>query len=283
MGNRAIIKTETGHIGVYLHWNGGRDSVEAFLKYCDLRGFRSPETDGYGWARLAQVIGNFFGGGLSIGMVEVNYGGNDGKGCDNGAYIIKNWEIIGREGFEGREQSEYDLNEMLLSIDEAQPEKERIGEYLRGREIPTAELKEGDEIILPMWDGEMKRCTVLGFGSARYVNGHMVERVPFVDAYNRGTGNEADNPNNYITTDTVRLAPADTTAEEPEKENPVEIFVNDALNGIELKFSRKPDEQTREALKANGWRWHRKRCVWYTKNNPGNMEMAKRIAAAVTK
>ena len=71
--------------------------------------------------------------------------------------------------------------------------------------------------------------------------------------------------------------------EEPEKENPVEIFVNDALNGIELKFSRKPDEQTREALKSSGWRWHRKRCVWYTKNNPGNMEMAQRIAAAVTK
>ena len=282
MGNRAIIKTETGHVGMYLHWNGGRDSVEAFLRYCDLRGFRSPETDGYGWARLAQVIGNFFGGGLSLGMVEVNAGGLDGIGCNNGAYVIKDWQIIKRENFEGREQMGYDMQELLLSIDEAQPEKDRIGEYLRGREIPTAELKAGDEIILPLWSGEMKRCTVLGFGSARYVNGHMVEGVPFVDAYNRGTGAEAYNPNNYITTDTVRLAPADTTAEEPEKENPVEIFVNDALNGIELKFSRKPDEQTREALKSSGWRWHRKRCVWYTKNNTGNMEMAKRIAAAVT-
>lgn len=282
MGNRAIIKTETGHVGMYLHWNGGRDSVEAFLRYCDLRGFRSPETDGYGWARLAQVIGNFFGGGLSLGMVEVNAGGLDGIGCDNGAYVIKDWQIIKRENFEGREQMEYDMQELLLSIDEAQPEKDRIGEYLRGREITTAELKAGDEIILPLWSGEMKRCTVLGFGSARYVNGHMVEGVPFVDAYNRGTGNEADNPNNYITTDTVRLAPADTTAAEPKKEKPVEIFVNDALNGIELKFSRKPDEQTREALKSSGWRWHRKRCVWYTKNNPGNMAMAKRIAEAVT-
>ena len=35
MGNRAIITTQkdfdNNGIGVYLHWNGGRDSVQAFL------------------------------------------------------------------------------------------------------------------------------------------------------------------------------------------------------------------------------------------------------------
>ena len=73
MGNRAVITTstdinvsESNDIGVYLHWNGGRDSVEAFLLYCKLKGYRTPEYDNYGWARLCQVIGNFFGGGLSI-------------------------------------------------------------------------------------------------------------------------------------------------------------------------------------------------------------------------
>lgn len=30
MGNRAVITTEEKQIGVYLHWNGGRDSVQAF-------------------------------------------------------------------------------------------------------------------------------------------------------------------------------------------------------------------------------------------------------------
>ncbi len=40
MGNRAVITTEDKQMGVYLHWNGGRDSVEAFLDYCDLQGFR---------------------------------------------------------------------------------------------------------------------------------------------------------------------------------------------------------------------------------------------------
>ena len=59
MGNRAVITTSKStdiknstDIGIYLHWNGGRDSVQAFLKYCELKGYRSPEKDNYGWARL---------------------------------------------------------------------------------------------------------------------------------------------------------------------------------------------------------------------------------------
>ena len=84
MGNRAVITTKAGwqdkehNLGVYLHWNGGRDSVEAFLKYCELKDFRSPDKDCYGWARLCQVIGNFFGGGLSVGIDTVNR-----LDCDN--------------------------------------------------------------------------------------------------------------------------------------------------------------------------------------------------------
>lgn len=49
MGNRAIITTKKRDLGVYLHWNGGRDSVGAFLEYCELRGFRAPDGDTYGW------------------------------------------------------------------------------------------------------------------------------------------------------------------------------------------------------------------------------------------
>lgn len=45
MGNRAVITDkknwEQGGVGIYLHWSGGRDSVEAFLEYCKLRGFRA--------------------------------------------------------------------------------------------------------------------------------------------------------------------------------------------------------------------------------------------------
>ena len=36
MGNRAIIKGKNQALGVYVHWNGGYDSVNAFCTYCCL-------------------------------------------------------------------------------------------------------------------------------------------------------------------------------------------------------------------------------------------------------
>ena len=133
MGNRAVITTDrttplvgdSNEIGVYLHWNGGRDSVEAFLAYCKLKGYRPPEKDNYGWARLCQVIGNFFGGETSIGIDKCNK--LDCDNYDNGVYVIAGWEIVGRRYHDGPEQRGYDLFEMMVEIDEAQPEKERIG------------------------------------------------------------------------------------------------------------------------------------------------------------
>jgi len=124
MGNRAVITTEDKTIGIYLYWNGGRDSVEGFLKYCELKGYRSPDSDCYGWARLAQVIGNFFGGSTSIGIDSFDC--LDSDNGDNGTYIIKDWKIVGREFFdEGRrqEQNSYPLAEILKGIDDKQPEK----------------------------------------------------------------------------------------------------------------------------------------------------------------
>lgn len=126
MGNRAVITTRNKDLGVYLHWNGGRDSVEAFLKYCKLKGYRPPELDCYGWARLCQVIGNFFGGELSIGIDK--YEKLDRNNGDNGVYIIENWKIVDREFIDWPEQNEYDLIGMLKSINNAQPEKERLSE-----------------------------------------------------------------------------------------------------------------------------------------------------------
>ena len=126
MGNRAVITTRSKDIGVYLHWNGGRDSVEAFLKYCKLKGYRPPELDCYGWARLCQVIGNFFGGELSIGIDK--YDKLDKDNGDNGVYVIENWNIVDRLFISWPEQHDYDLIGMLKSINNAQPEKERLSE-----------------------------------------------------------------------------------------------------------------------------------------------------------
>lgn len=147
MGNRAVITASKSKevasakdIGIYLHWNGGRDSVEAFLKYCELRGFRSPTEDCYGWSRLAQVIGNYFGGELSIGIDTCNR--LDCDNWDNGVYIIDGWEIVDRQYFKGSEQQYYPLLEMLIEIDAAQPEKEQIGEDA----IRQAIEKEGETV-----------------------------------------------------------------------------------------------------------------------------------------
>ena len=132
MGNRAVITTEENFkkngVGIYLHWNGGRDSVEAFLKYCEMRSFRAPEYDCYGWARLCQVIGNFFGGGLSIGIDTIS--NLDCRNGDNGVYLIDKWKIVGRKYFNGVEQKVYDLLDACVEIDERQPKEEQLG-YLK--------------------------------------------------------------------------------------------------------------------------------------------------------
>lgn len=130
MGNRAVITTrenfENNGIGVYVHWNGGRDSITAFLKYCELRNFRAPTEDNYGWARLAQVIANFMGGdGLSVGVDTVEH--LDCDNGDNGVYIIDGWDIVGREYQYGKEQNMHPLDEMVIDIDRAQPENQRLG------------------------------------------------------------------------------------------------------------------------------------------------------------
>ena len=123
MGNRAVITTEDKKIGIYLHWHGGRDSIEAFLQYCKDMNFRKPEEDSYGWARLCQVIANYFGSdGLSIGIDILE--NLDCANGDNGLYIIKDWGIVGREFFEGEEQEHHNKEDLLLEID-----KKNFGMY----------------------------------------------------------------------------------------------------------------------------------------------------------
>jgi len=130
MGNRAVITTacadasKSKDIGVYLHWNGGRDSVEAFLAYCKLKEHRPPDQDSYGWARFCQVVGNYFGGTTSIGVDVCSR--LDCDNWDNGVYIISDWEIVGRQYNKGYEQRNYDLREMLIEINNGQPKEEQL-------------------------------------------------------------------------------------------------------------------------------------------------------------
>lgn len=112
MGNRAVIcfshKAEWAEletrdpIGVYLHWNGGRDSVEGFLKAA--RELKLGGDKDYTVARFVQMVANFFGGTSSIGVGKLS--DLDCDNGDNGLYVVDptTLEVIGRHFFEGEER-----------------------------------------------------------------------------------------------------------------------------------------------------------------------------------
>ncbi len=91
MGNRAVIAfqeenwntVQPDSVGIYLHWNGGPDSVTAFLDAAKQLGVR---PDDYGVARLCQIIGNWFGGTLSLGIGKCRTLDTDNG--DNGTYVV---------------------------------------------------------------------------------------------------------------------------------------------------------------------------------------------------
>jgi hypothetical protein len=89
MGNRAVItlakKPTSNSVGIYLHWNGGAESVLAFAEAAKHFGVRLHDET-YASARLAQIIGNFFGGTLSVGVGILKQ--LDCENYDNGTYKV---------------------------------------------------------------------------------------------------------------------------------------------------------------------------------------------------
>lgn len=90
MGNRGVLthkRDETG-TGIYLHWNGGRDSIIAFLRLAKHYKIRNAHGDSsYCYARLVQIIANFFGGTCSVGVGNVKQELDSDNG-DNGMFIF---------------------------------------------------------------------------------------------------------------------------------------------------------------------------------------------------
>src|SRR5690349_1122453 len=121
MGNRAVITTapySDDNVGIYVHWNGGRDSVEAFLKAAEKLGYRSPDSDqSYGLARLTGMLCTFFGLAddtcIGIGLNKEL----DTDNGDNGVYLIApGWKVTGRLYHGADEQSDYDVDGLAQSI-----------------------------------------------------------------------------------------------------------------------------------------------------------------------
>ena len=126
MGNRAVITIKEKDTpqedwnSLYLHWNGGHDSVAPFLHVAKLYGIRCNSDSSYAIARLSQLIGNTLGGTLSLGVGA--YKCLDTNNFDNGTYVIKHWEIVEREHLpyeDFEEQDEYVFDEFVKDIREA--------------------------------------------------------------------------------------------------------------------------------------------------------------------
>lgn len=98
MGNRAVITSKAKKMGIYVHWNGGPESVIGFMDACKKLNFRNPNEDpSYGFARVCQAIGTYFGGSTSLGVGTLR--SLDCNNWDNGVYVIdENWNICGRYG-----------------------------------------------------------------------------------------------------------------------------------------------------------------------------------------
>lgn len=223
MGNRAIIKGKNSDLGLYVHWNGGYDSVYPILQYCKLKGYRGMDADSYGLARLCQVYANFFGGTNSVGIEKVERNMTacivEGYGLDNGVYEVDNdWNIVTHWNYSGREVvrkvidapiSDSELKESLLFIDRQMPEHDRLGaDFLMADVVPVSDIKIGDKVFVETLGGCELR-TVEGYGKDEYVNGTHILNVPYVDLYSHkndftGENDYSWNINNYIRTETVR-------------------------------------------------------------------------------
>lgn len=208
MGNRALVIPAGETFGVYLHWNGGYDSVYPFLEYCKLKEFRDfggKHADGYGIARFTQVVANFFGGSLSIGIQSMSIGSE--RWQDNGAYVIDGWDIVDHisgTDYEFNDTIDNDrIKKMMIAIDEKQPEKERLGKgFIMAEVVPTSELKLGDKVYVSKYESKPELHMVVGFGDG-LINGNKVNNIPYVDLYDHD-GDYSWNINNYIRTETVR-------------------------------------------------------------------------------
>ena len=56
------------------------------------------------------------------------------------------------------------------------------------------------------------------------------------------------------------------------------MTLNEKLNGVELKFSAKPSDGIREALKSAGFHWHSSKELWYAKQTEDALTVAKALS-----
>jgi hypothetical protein len=163
MGNRANVVFVAGlrlSPAIYLHWNGGPESVYAFLNELDARGCRA-DAD-YEAARFVQIVGDFFDDDerstLSLGITSVNFQPEPGDSpqavtealskvstdnSDNGFYLVDRTPAMGRTvrrftlGY--RDDSDYSL----IEWDEIQVQVEHDSAIKSAHFIGITEILDG--------------------------------------------------------------------------------------------------------------------------------------------
>lgn len=109
MGNRAVITFDTADNApaIYLHWNGGRASVEGFMNAARDLGLRHADQDqGATLDKLAELIArHFFRCNVGMNVYRLHYAGTDRDNGDNGVYILgRDFEIKNRFFVPGGEE-----------------------------------------------------------------------------------------------------------------------------------------------------------------------------------
>lgn len=76
-------------------------------------------------------------------------------------------------------------------------------------------------------------------------------------------------------------APAEANADQPQtapaKLAALRVEFNTECDGIEVYFPSKPSQETRDALKAAGYRWHSVKKCWFAKRTEAHLQALKRI------
>jgi hypothetical protein len=114
MGNRAVVtfNNESSKC-IYLHWNGGRDSVRGFLKAAKELGI-APRAEEFG-----QMIAQYF---FEVPLSSINvyledFEAADKDNFDNGVYFVSDdFKITGRNFLRGEEQDTHNSDEIAAEI-----------------------------------------------------------------------------------------------------------------------------------------------------------------------
>ena len=94
MGNRAVLTFNTADNApaIYLHWNGGRASVQGFIDAARALGLRHAPTaaaQAETMDKLADLIArHFFRCSVGVTVYREQYAGTDRDNGDNGTYLL---------------------------------------------------------------------------------------------------------------------------------------------------------------------------------------------------